>query len=75
MNMTVVLRTDPHAARQNVLDAHPDWIAVSVDGKKRRHWANPELYVTCALGPFNFDFMTKVNGEIMDLYKPEAIFS
>ncbi len=27
MNMSVILRTDPHAARQNVYEAHPDWIA------------------------------------------------
>ncbi|MDB5002675.1 MAG: hypothetical protein JWQ34_900 [Mucilaginibacter sp.] len=75
MNMTVCLRTDPHAARQNVYDAHPDWIAVTADGKKRRHWANPDLWVTCALGPYNFDFMTSVHKEIMTRYKPEGIFS
>jgi len=75
MNMTVCLRTDPHAARQNVYDAHPDWIAVTADGQKRRHWANPELWVTCALGPYNFEFMTDVHKEIMTRYKPEGIFS
>jgi hypothetical protein len=75
MNMTVILRTDPHATRQNMYDAHPDYIAVTADGNKRRHWANPELWVTCALGPYNFDFMTKVNAEIMQRYEPEAIFS
>lgn len=75
MNMTVCLRTDPHAARQNVYDAHPDWIAVTADGKKRRHWANPDLWVTCGLGPYNFEFMTAVHKEIMNKYKPEAIFS
>ncbi|HZG26342.1 MAG TPA: alpha-amylase family protein [Chitinophagaceae bacterium] len=75
MNMTVCLRTDPHATRQNVYDAHPDWIAVTADGKKRRHWANPELWVTCALGPYNFEFMTEVHKEIMNKYQPEGIFS
>jgi hypothetical protein len=75
MNMTVCLRTDPHAARQNVYDAHPDWIAVTADGKKRRHWANPELWVTCGLGPYNFEFMTAVHQEIMHKYQPEGIFS
>lgn len=75
MNMSVILRTDPHAARQNMYDAHPDYIAVTADGQKRRHWANPELWVTCALGPYNFDFMTKVNQEIMERYKPDGIFS
>jgi hypothetical protein len=74
-NITVCVRTDPHAARQNVYDAHPDWIAVTADGQKRRHWANPELWVTCGLGPYNFDFMTQVHKEIMTMYHPEGIFS
>jgi hypothetical protein len=74
-NITVCVRTDPHAARQDVYDAHPDWIAVTADGQKRRHWANPELWVTCGLGPYNFEFMTQVHKEIMNMYKPEGIFS
>ena len=75
MNMSVVLRTDPHATRQNMYDAHPDYISVTADGEKRRHWANPELWVTCAYGPYNFDFMTQVHKEIMTLYQPDGIFS
>jgi len=75
LNMTVCARTDPHAAHQDVYDAHPDWIAVTADGKKRRHWANPDLWVTCALGPYNFEFMTGVHKEIMQKYQPEGIFS
>ena len=74
-NRTVILRTDPHATRQDMYDAHPDYIAVTADGKKRRHWANPELWVTCALGPYNFEFMTTVMKEIMQRYQPEGIFS
>jgi hypothetical protein len=75
MNMSVIARTDPHAARQEVIDAHPDWIAVTVNGEKRRHWANKDLWVTCALGPYNFEFMTLVHKEIMQQYKPDGIFS
>ena len=75
MNMTVVLRTDPHAVRQDVYDAHPDYIAVQANGEKYRHWARPDLWVTCALGPYNFEFMTKVHQEIMQRYEPEGIFS
>ena len=75
MNMSIILRTDPHATRQDMYDAHPDYIAVTSDGQKRRHWANPELWVTCALGPYNFDFMTKVNREIMKRFQPDGIFS
>ena len=36
------------------------------DGQPRRHWANPELWVTCALGPYNFEFMDRVHREIVD---------
>jgi hypothetical protein len=75
MDMSIIARTDPHAARQNVYDAHPDWIAVTSDGEKRRHWANKDLWVTCALGPYNFDFMTQVHKEIMERYQPDGIFS
>src|SRR5437764_11057127 len=74
-NMVVIARTDPHAVHQDVYDAHPDWIAVEADGKKRRHWAMPELWVTCALGPYNFEFMTDVTIEIMREYKVDGIFS
>jgi hypothetical protein len=75
MNMVVVARTDPHAVHQDVYDAHPDWIAVDAEGNKRRHWASPELWVTCALGPYNFEFMTEVTKEIMARYRVDGIFS
>lgn len=73
--MVVVARTDPHAVREEVRDAHPDWIQVTADGQPRRHWANPALWVTCPLGPYNFEFMTEVHGEIERLYRVDGIFS
>ena len=75
MDMAVIARTDPHAAWDDAQQAHPDWIAVDVEGKPRRHWANPDLWVTCALGPYNFEFMTQVHEEIMKLYDVDGIFS
>jgi hypothetical protein len=75
MNMSIIARTDPHAAWQDVYDAHPDWIAVTADGIRRRHWAKPDLWVTCALGPYNFDFMSRVHNEIMERYEPDGIFA
>jgi hypothetical protein len=75
MNMSIIARTDPHATWQNVYELHPDWIAVTASGEKRRHWANPELWVTCALGPYNFDFMTRIHEEVMEKYQPDGIFS
>jgi len=74
MGMTILLRTDPHATYDDASTAHPDWIACTADGKPRRHWASPEMWVTCALGPYNFDFMTAVHREIMQRYRPEGIF-
>src|SRR4029450_10821247 len=49
MGMRVVARTDPHAVREEVRAAHPEWVARNADGQSRRHWANSELWVTCAL--------------------------
>jgi hypothetical protein len=73
--MVVIARTDPHATWDDARWAHPDWIAVDAQGQPRRHWANPELWVTCALGPYNFEFMTQVHREIMELYQLDGIFS
>src|SRR5439155_13679281 len=75
LGMNVIARTDPHAARDEVYATHPDWIAVTADGRPRRHWANPELWVTCALGPYNFEFMDRVHREIVSRYKVDGIFA
>ena len=69
MNMSVIARTDPHAAWEIINQKHPDWIQVQSNGQKRRHWSNPNLWVTCALGPYNFEFMDEVHREIMQLYR------
>lgn len=74
LGMSVLLRTDPHATYDDVQAAHPDWIAVEANGQPRRHWASPEMWVTCAYGPYNFEFMTAVHREIMSRYKPDGIF-
>jgi len=74
LGMVVVARTDPHATYDDVQQAHPDWIHVSADGTPRRHWASPEMWVTCALGPYNFEFMTAVKREIATRYSPDGIF-
>ncbi len=72
--MVVIARTDPHATYDDVKAAHPDWIAVGADGQPRRHWASPEMWVTCGLGPYNFEFMTEVKKEIMTRYRVDGIF-
>jgi hypothetical protein len=74
LGMVVIGRTDPHATYDDVQAAHPDWIAVDAGGRQRRHWASPEMWVTCALGPYNFEFMTDVKKEIMSRYRVDGIF-
>jgi Hypothetical glycosyl hydrolase 6/Beta-galactosidase trimerisation domain len=74
LGMVVVARTDPHATYDDVHAAHPDWIAVDASGKPRRHWASPEMWVTCGLGPYNFEFMTEVTKEIVARYRVDGIF-
>jgi putative glycosyl hydrolase-like family 6 (GHL6) protein/glycosyl hydrolase family 42 (putative beta-galactosidase) len=75
MGMHVVARTDPHAVREDVRAAHPEWISRTADGEPRRHWANPELWVTCALGPYNFEFMDQIHREIVTKYKVDGVFA
>lgn len=75
LDMVVIARTDPHAVHQDIYEAHPDWIAVDVEGNKRKHWAMPGIWVSCALGPMNFEFMTQVNNEIITRYGIDGIFS
>ncbi len=74
LGMVVLARTDPHATYDDVQAAHPDWIAVDEAGRPRRHWASPEMWVTCGLGPYNFELMTEVKREIMARYRVDGIF-
>ncbi len=74
LGMVVIVRTDPHATWDDAQVAHPDWIAVEANGKPRRHWASPDMWVTCGLGPYNFEFMTEVKKELMSRYRMDGIF-
>jgi hypothetical protein len=75
MGMVVIARTDPHAILQDAYEAHPEWVAVDAEGQPRRHWSSPHRWVTCALGPYNFEFMTEVHREIVSTYDVDGIFS
>jgi hypothetical protein len=74
LGMVVIVRTDPHATYDDAAEAHPDWIAVDAGGNPRRHWASPDMWVTCGLGPYNFEFMTEVKKEIMTRYRVDGVF-
>lgn len=75
LGMNVIARTDPHAVHQDICDAHPDWIMVDAAGNKVRHWSDRDFWVTCALGPYNFQFMARVTEEIMTMYQVDGVFS
>ncbi len=72
IGMMVMARTDPHATYEDVYRDRPDWIAVDATGQKRRHWEIPEMCLTCAFGPYNFEFMTEVTREIPCASRPFA---
>ena len=74
LGMSVLIRTDPHATWDDAKAAHPDWIAVDAEGHPRPHWAMPNMWLTCAYGPYNFEFMTAVHKEIMTRYRPDGLF-
>lgn len=75
LGMHVMARVDPHAIHQDAADAHPEWIAVDKQGNKRRHWAFPDVWVTCAYSDYNFKFMPEVLKEITTNYDIDAIFA
>lgn len=70
----IICRTDSHAIHEDAYRAHPEWAAVTADGKPRRHWSHPEVYVSCPLGPYGFDFMKRVHGELAAKYDMDGIF-
>ena len=75
LGMLVLARVDPHAVYQDACDAHPEWIAVDDKAERRRHWANPEMWVTCGLGPYNFTHMPEILREIAARYDVQGIFA
>ncbi|MBB5716370.1 alpha-amylase family protein [Sphingomonas aerophila] len=74
MGIRVLGRVDPHAAHEDMLKAHPDWIAHSADGTPKRHPTDPELYLTCPNGPVTFEWMPQVLKEIVGSYPVDGIF-
>jgi hypothetical protein len=74
LNMAVIARVDPHALAPEVFAAHPEWAACTEDGKPRRHWAAPDMYVACQNNGFMFEFMPAALKEITELYAPDGFF-
>lgn len=72
--MRVLARIDPHAMTTYVFKAHPEWAACGADGKPRRHWTAPDLYLTCPYTDYNFKFMPEVLREIAGKYPVDGFF-
>ncbi len=72
MNLIVTARVDHHATYPETAKAHPEWISTDPGGKLRPHWAMPELFLTCTLGPYNEVFMTDVMKEIVTMYRVDG---
>ncbi len=75
LDMHVMARVDPHAIHQDAADAHPNGLRSTSNGQPRRHWAFPEVWVTCAYGDYNTGFMPKVVEEITRRYDIDAVFA
>ncbi len=75
LGMHVMARVDPHAIHQDAADAHPEWIALDAENRPRRHWAYPDVWVTCAYGDYNAKFMPEVVAEITREYDIDAVFA
>lgn len=72
--MRVLARIDPHAMNATVAAAHPEWALTGPDGKIKRHESAPDLTLTCAYGPYNFELMPRVIEEIARSYPVDGFF-
>jgi hypothetical protein len=69
MGLIVTLRVDHHATYSDTAKAKPEWISRDANGRMHPHWAAPDLFLTCTLGPYNEDFMTSVMVELETMYR------
>jgi hypothetical protein len=75
MGITVVARTDSQACLNDAAAAHPEWLNIDENGKPRRHKSFPDTWtMTCGIGAYNFDFMTRVHREIFEMYGVDGLF-
>jgi type 1 glutamine amidotransferase len=75
LGMNVIARVEPGGFREDVFAAHPEWVARQADGTPQRYFGSTDLYMNCALGGYNFEFITSVMREIMQSYPVDAIFT
>src|SRR3990172_8005128 len=75
MGITIVASTDAQACLNDAAAAHPEWLNIDEHGKPRRHRSFLDSRtITCAMGAYNFDFMTRVHREIAERYRIDGLF-
>ena len=74
LGMRVLARIDPHAMTAQAANAHPEWALTDAKGEVQRHGSAPDLTLTCAYGPYNFEFMPRVIEEIAARYPVDGFF-
>lgn len=75
MGITIVARTDSQACLNDAATAHPEWLNIDENGHPRKHRSFPDSRtVTCAMGAYNFDFMTQVHRELFTMYDIDGLF-
>lgn len=75
LGLAVMARIDPHAVHDSVYRAHPEWVAVDIDGNPMPHWSAPGIWLTCPFGTYSTEFIPQVNAEILKMYDVDAIFA
>jgi Hypothetical glycosyl hydrolase 6/Trehalose utilisation len=75
LGMNVIARVEPGGFREEVFAAHPEWVSRQPDGTPQRYFASSDLYMNCALGGYNFEFITSVMREIVRTYRVDGIFT
>jgi hypothetical protein len=75
MGITIVARTDAQACINEAAAIHPEWVNIDENGNPRKHKSFIDTRtVTCAMGAYNFDYMTSIHREIMEMYMVDGLF-
>jgi len=74
LGMSVIGRVDPHTLSAAAVEAHPEWVMRTPDGKPRHHPESTDLYLSCLNSGFMSSFMTDVLTEVARAYPVDGIF-
>lgn len=75
LGMHVMARVDPHAVRDDIALARPEWLARDADGEPIGHASMSGVWWTDPLSSYHREFITDVAKEITSSYDIDAIFA